>query len=42
MYPDRAAHLTEYPFLELEDVKQVLDHAVATVDEDRYRLDRVA
>jgi len=41
-YPDRAAILVEYPFLELEDLQQALHYAAATVDDERLSIDRVA
>ena len=34
-YPDRAAILAEYPFLEPEDFQQALRYAAATVDDER-------
>jgi uncharacterized protein (DUF433 family) len=33
-YPDRASLLAEYPFLEPEDLQQVLRYAAAMVDDD--------
>jgi uncharacterized protein (DUF433 family) len=41
-YPDRAALLAEYPFLEPEDLQQALHYAAATVDDERLGVDRVA
>jgi uncharacterized protein (DUF433 family) len=41
-YPDRAALLAEYPFLEPEDLQQALRYAAATVDDERLSVDRVA
>lgn len=41
-YPDHAALLAEYPFLEPEDLQQVLRYAAATVDDERLSVDRVA
>jgi uncharacterized protein (DUF433 family) len=41
-YPDRATLLAEYPFLEPEDLEQALRYAAATVDDDRFSIDRVA
>lgn len=41
-YPDRAALLSEYPFLEPEDLQQALHYAAATVDDERVSTDRVA
>ena len=42
VYPDRAALLAEYPFLEPEDLQQALRYAAATVDDERLSVDRVA
>lgn len=33
-YPDRAALIAEYPFLEPEDLQQALRYAAATVDDE--------
>jgi len=41
-YPDRAALIAEYPFLEPEDLQQALRYAAATVDDERLSVDRVA
>ncbi len=41
-YPDRAAILAEYPFLEPEDLQQALHYAAATVDDELLSTDRVA
>ena len=41
-YPDRATLLAEYPFLEPEDLQQVLRYAAATLDDERLSIDRVA
>lgn len=41
-YPDRAALLAEYPFLESDDLQQALLYAAATVDDERLDIDRVA
>jgi uncharacterized protein (DUF433 family) len=41
-YPDRAAILVEYPFLEPEDFQQALRYAAATVDDERLDVDQVA
>jgi uncharacterized protein (DUF433 family) len=41
-YPDRAALLSEYPFLESEDLNQALRYAAATVDNESLGIDRVA
>jgi uncharacterized protein (DUF433 family) len=41
-YPDRTALLTEYPFLDPEDLQQALRYAAAAVDDERLSVDRVA
>ena len=41
-YPDRTALISEYPFLEPEDLNQALLYAAATVDDGSLSLDRVA
>jgi uncharacterized protein (DUF433 family) len=41
-YPDHAALLAEYPFLEPEDLQQALHYAAAAVDDERLNVDRVA
>ena len=41
-YPDRATLFVEYPFLEPEDLQQVLRYAAATVDDEQLTVDRVA
>ena len=41
-YPDRAALIADYPFLDLEDLNQALSYAAATVDDESLGLDRVA
>ncbi len=41
-YPDRAALIAEYPFLEAEDLNQVLRFAAATVDDESLNINRVA
>ena len=41
-YPDRAALIAEYPFLEPEDLIQVLRYAAASVDDESLSIDRVA
>lgn len=41
-YPDRAALLSEYPFLESEDLNQALRYAAAIVDDESLGIDRVA
>lgn len=33
-YPDRAELLSDYPFLELEDLQQALHYAAATVNDE--------
>ena len=43
-YPDQASLLSEYPFLEPEDLQEVLRYAAATVDDEliNIRAHRVA
>ena len=41
-YPDRAALIADYPFLESEDLNQALRYAAATVDDERLSIDHVA
>jgi uncharacterized protein (DUF433 family) len=41
-YPDRASLFAEYPFLEPEDLQQVLRYAAATVDDEQLSIVRVA
>ena len=41
-YPDRAALIADYPFLEPEDLNQALRYAAASVDDESLGLDRVA
>ena len=41
-YPDRAALLVDYPFLEPEDLTQVLRYAATSVDDESLGLNRVA
>jgi uncharacterized protein (DUF433 family) len=41
-YPDREHLFAEYPFLEPEDLQQVLRYAAGIVDEERMSIDRVA
>ena len=41
-YPDRAELIAEYPFLEAEDLNQVLRYAAVTVDDESLNLNRVA
>jgi len=41
-YPDRGALLADYPFLESEDLNQVLRYAAATVDDESLSIDQVA
>ena len=41
-YPDHASLFAQYPFLEPEDLQQVLRYAAATVDDERLTIDRVA
>ena len=41
-YPDRGTLFAEYPFLEPEDIQQALRYAAATVDDERFSVERVA
>jgi uncharacterized protein (DUF433 family) len=41
-YPDHAALLVDYPYLEPEDLNQVLRYAAAAVDDESLSIDRVA
>ena len=41
-YPDRAAIVAEYPYLEPEDLQQALRYAAAAVDDEVLHTDRVA
>lgn len=41
-YPDRNTLLSEYPFLEPEDLQQALRYAAAAVDDDYLNIHRVA
>ena len=41
-YPDRAAIMTDYPYLEVEDFTQALRYAAAAVDDESLGIDRVA
>ena len=41
-YPDRAALLFEYPFLDPEDLVQALHYAASVVADERFSIDRVA
>ena len=41
-YRDQAAVLEEYPFLELEDLRQALHYAAATLDDEVIKTPRVA
>lgn len=41
-YADRDALLSEYPFLEAEDLQQALHYAAAAVDDEFLVIDRVA
>ena len=41
-YPERAALLADYPFLEPEDLNQALRYAAAMVDDESLGIDRVA
>ena len=42
IYPDRAALLGEYTFLEEEDLRQALHYAAMTVDGEVVTINRVA
>jgi uncharacterized protein (DUF433 family) len=42
LYPDWAALIADYPFLEPEDLKQALRYGAASVDDESLGLDRVA
>lgn len=41
-YPERVELLSQYPFLESEDLNQALRYAAATVDDESLGIDRVA
>ena len=41
-FPDHAALLAGYPFLDPEDLQQALHYAAAAVDDERLNVDRVA
>jgi uncharacterized protein (DUF433 family) len=41
-YPDRAALIGDYPFLEPEDLNHALRFAAASVDDESLGIDRVA
>ena len=41
-YPDQAAIVADYPYLEPEDFQQALRYAAATVDDERLSVDQVA
>ena len=41
-YPDRNAILSDYPFLEPEDLNQALRYAAVAVDDESLGIDRVA
>lgn len=41
-YPDRDSLIAEYPYLEPEDLSQVLRFAAASVDDQSLGIDRVA
>jgi uncharacterized protein (DUF433 family) len=41
-YPNRESLLSEYPFLEPEDLQQVLEHAAAMVDDEQVEINRAA
>jgi uncharacterized protein (DUF433 family) len=40
--PDRAALITDYAFLEPEDLNRALRYAAASVDDESLGIDRVA
>ncbi len=41
-YPNRESLLSEYPFLQPEDLQQVLEYAAAMVDDEQVQTNRVA
>lgn len=41
-YPDQSSLLTEYPFLEAEDLRQALHYAAATLNDELISIYRVA
>lgn len=41
-YPDRVELLSQYPFLQSEDLNQALRYAAASVDDESLGIDRVA
>jgi uncharacterized protein (DUF433 family) len=41
-YSDRDAMIADYPFLEPEDLSQVLRYAAATVNDESLSINRVA
>jgi uncharacterized protein (DUF433 family) len=41
-YPNRESLVSEYPFLEPEDLQQALRYAAAAVDDELLVIDRVA
>lgn len=41
-YPNRESLLSEYPFLEPEDLQQALEYAGAMVDDEQVQTNRVA
>ena len=41
-FPERSALIAEYPFLESDDLNQVLRYAAASVDDESLSIDRVA
>lgn len=41
-YSDRSDLLREYPYLEVEDLKQALGYAAASVDDQIIEVNRVA
>ena len=42
IYPNRESLLSEYPFLEPEDLQQALQYAAAMVDDEQISINRVA
>lgn len=42
MFPDQSSLLAEYPYLEAEDLQQVLQYAAAAIDDELLAVDRVA
>jgi uncharacterized protein (DUF433 family) len=42
IYPDWPSLLAEYPYLETEDLRQVLGYAAASLDSEVFPVDQVA